>query len=436
MNIRAQAAQVLAPLLGQHGSLKAHLPEALKQCPVEERPLLQQLCYGTLRELYRLNALAESLLQRPFREADLDLQALLLIGLYQLRSMRIPAHAAVNETVNAITDLNKPWARKLFNAVLRRYQREQQTLEQGLEQHPGFRCNHPQWMIDKLSHNWPGQWQEILQQNDRQAPMTLRINKRLLTRDKALALLSEHSIDAYPGQFCDSAIYLEHAVDIARIPGFEQGYFSVQDEAAQLACELLACQPGDRVLDACAAPGGKLCHLLEANPQLGEVVAVEMEPARAERIRDNLARLHLASECLLHLGDASASSWWDGKLFDRILVDAPCSGTGVIRRNPDIKLLRRNEDIVALADMQLAILGNLWPMLKPGGRLVYATCSVFSQENERVIERFAKQHSDLQIEPIAADWGIQGHYGRQLFPQERGHDGFFYAVLTKADTAD
>ncbi len=436
MNIRAQAAQVLAPLLGQHGSLKAHLPEALKHCPAEDRPLLQQLCYGTLRDLFRLSAIAELLLERPFRERDQDLQALLVIGLYQLRSLRIPPHAAVSETVEATAELNKGWARKLFNAVLRRYQREQQALDSTLEQTETYRWNHPQWMIDKLKHNWPEQWQAILEQNDLQAPLTLRVNKRLLTTDKAADRLREQGLDSHPGAFSDAALYLEQAVDITRIPGFAQGYFSVQDEAAQLACDLLACQPGDRVLDACAAPGGKLCHLLEANPQLGEVVAIEMEPSRAERIRDNLERLKLSGECVLHLADASASSWWDGKPFDRILVDAPCSGTGVIRRNPDIKLLRRGEDIAPLADMQLAILGNLWPMLKPGGRLVYATCSVFSQENERVIERFAKLHTGVQLEPIDAPWGLARAHGRQLFPQSRGHDGFFYAVLKKALTPE
>lgn len=238
-----------------------------------------------------------------------------------------------------------------------------------------------------------------------------------------------------PGQEAQSALLLNQAVNTDRIPGFASGAFSVQDEAAQFANQLLAPQPGQRVLDACAAPGGKLCHLLEANPELAEVVAVEMEPARMERLRDNLERLHLSHESVLHLGDAGAQDWWDGNAFDRILVDAPCSGSGVIRRNPDIKFLRRNEDLIPLADMQLRILENLWSMLKPGGRLLYATCSVFPQENERIIERFVKRHADARSLPVELNCGVERPFGRQLFPAAGGTDGFFYALLARQTPA-
>lgn len=432
INVRALAAQVLAPLLRQHGSLSSHLPDALRHCPEQDRPLLQQLCFGTMRELFRLKVIAAKLLQKPFQERDYELQALLLVGLWQLRHSRIPAHAALNETVNATEALNHGWARKLINAVLRRYQREADQLDASLADEPQFRWNHPQWMISKLQHNWPEQWQEILAANDQQAPMTLRVNKRLLTLESAQEELQAAGIQAHPGRFADSALTLEQAVDVRRIPGFEQGRFSVQDEAAQLAAGLLDAKAGQRVLDACAAPGGKLCHLLEATPGLQDVVAVELEPARAQRISDNLMRLGLELECRLLTADASSDSWWDGQPFDRILIDAPCSGTGVIRRHPDIKLLRRGEDINALAQVQLGILANLWQMLAPGGRLVYATCSVFSQENERIIERFLRQESDAYAIRIEADWGLEQPLGRQLFPLTGGHDGFYYAVLGKA----
>ncbi|WP_432697120.1 16S rRNA (cytosine(967)-C(5))-methyltransferase RsmB [Marinobacterium sp. YM272] len=431
MNIRVRAATLIASLLQQRGSLKTLLPEALDGCEPRDRPLLQQLCYGTLRDLYRLDAIAGRLLKRPFREQDEDLHALLLIGLYQLRSLRIPAHAAVSETVDGAEHFNKTWATKVLNAVLRRFQREQQQLEESLAQDETFQWNHPKWMIEKLRHNWPDHWQAILSANDLQGPMTLRVNKRLLTRDKAIELLNQQGIDVIPGRFSPQALTLSEARDTDEIPGFADGAFSVQDEAAQLANQLLDIQPGQRVLDACAAPGGKLCHLLEATAKHGDVVAVEMEPSRLERTRDNLERLRLSHECTLHLGDASAHDWWDGKPFDRILVDAPCSGTGVIRRNPDIKVLRQNEELLGLASLQLNILENLWGMLKPGGRLVYATCSVFPQENERIVQRFVKLHADASSVPVPLTCGIERPFGRQLFPVEGGHDGFFYAILTK-----
>ncbi len=431
INIRALAAKVLAPLLRQHGSLSTHLPDALEHCPPQDRALLQQLCYGTMRELFRLQALTAQLLKKPFKTQDMDLQALLLIGLWQLRSSRIPAHAALNETVEATLVLNKEWAKKVFNAVLRRYQRERDNIEQALAKDPCFTWNHPQWFIDKLSHNWPNQWQAVLEANDQQAPLTLRANTRHQSRQSALEQLAAAGIPADPCRFSTTGLTLQQAMDVNAIPGFSAGRLSVQDEAAQLAAQLVAAQPGERILDACAAPGGKLCHLLETTPGLQDVVAVELEPARAQRITDNLQRLGLELECRVLTADASSREWWDGHAYDRILIDAPCSGTGVIRRHPDIKWLRRGDEIAALAQVQLNILTNLWSMLKPGGRLVYATCSIFSQENERIIERFLQQQQDARHHTIDAEWGEARPVGRQLFPEIGGHDGFYYAVLNK-----
>ncbi|MBR9869094.1 MAG: 16S rRNA (cytosine(967)-C(5))-methyltransferase RsmB [Oceanospirillales bacterium] len=429
MNIRAIAARALGPVIGRKESLNTALPRALQQCPESDRALLQQICYGTMRFLPRLSCLAHLLLKKPFKPQDQDLYALVLLGFYQLLEMRVPAHAAISETVEAASQLNKEWAKGLLNALLRNLQREQDSLFEQLSEQPEFRYNHPQWMIAKLQHNWPEHWQGILEQNSQQPPMTLRVNQQKCSRDNYLQQLCDAGIAASATPYSSVGIQLESPVDVNILPGFAYGFASVQDEAAQLSGELLDLQPGQRVLDACAAPGGKLCHILEHQPDLSHVTAVELEHNRANRIEENLCRLNLTAEVII--ADAATNTWWDGVEYDRILVDAPCSAAGVIRRNPDIKHLRQNEDIKPLAELQLAILENCWQMLKPGGRLVYATCSVFPQENERVIERFTKIQTDACHLPIEANWGIERPFGRQLFPQPQGHDGFYYAVLLK-----
>ena len=429
MNIRALAARTLAPVIGCKESLNTALPRSLENCPDSERALLQQICYGTMRSLPKLQSLSRLLLKKPFKPQDRDVEALLLCGLYQLLEMRIPAHASLSETVEAADKLKKGWAKGLLNAILRRVQREQSELEAQLQSEPEYRYNHPQWLIRKLQHNWPDHWQQILEQNNQQPPMTLRVNTRQASRNDYLQQLLDSDIPAHAAPFSEAAITLEQALDVNQLPSFSDGAVSVQDEAAQLSAVLLDLQPGQRVLDACAAPGGKLCHILEHQPDLAEAVAIELEQGRAARIYENLERLKLDARVIVD--DASSNTWWDGQAFDRILVDAPCSATGVIRRNPDIKQLRQSEDIKALADLQIKILQNCWEMLKPGGRLVYATCSIFPQENERVVERFLKLQDNAEHQTIAADWGEQRPFGRQLFPQANGHDGFYYAVLIK-----
>ncbi|MEH6576228.1 MAG: 16S rRNA (cytosine(967)-C(5))-methyltransferase RsmB [Amphritea sp.] len=429
MNIRAIAAKTLAPVVAQKESLNTAIPKGLKRVNERDRGLFQQLCYGTMRFYPRLNRLASTLLKKPFKQHDLDLHALLLLGLYQLLEMRIPHHASIGETVEACTDLDKQWAKSPVNAILRRMQREQNSLFEQLQDDPEFRFNHPSWMINKLRHNWPDHWQQILEQNNQQPPMTLRINPLQTDRDSYLQLLDDAGIEAAACPYSAVAIQLQQPCDVEMLPGFYEGWASVQDEAAQLSAYLLDLQTGQRVLDACAAPGGKLCHILEHEPGLQQVTAIELEEKRASRIHENLQRLELCAEILV--ADAASSDWWDGHYFDRILVDAPCSASGVIRRNPDIKHLRRSEDLKALANIQLEILQNCWQMLAPGGKLVYATCSIFPQENERVVERFIKLQHDANHQPIDATWGIERPVGRQLFPQASGHDGFYYALLTK-----
>jgi len=429
MKIRAVAAKTLAPVIARKESLNTALPKGLSRSQEQERALLQQFCYGVMRNYPRLSLLAKKLLKKPFKPQDKDLEALLLVGLYQLLDMRIPLHAAISETVEATTDLNKEWAKGLLNAILRRVQREQEQLFSELEADPTFRFNHPQWMIDKISHNWPDHWQQILEQNNQQPPMTLRVNRYRISRDEYLEALADAGIDGSATAYSDAAIQLSKPCDVMLLPGFDEGLVSVQDEAAQLSAHLLDLQPEQRVLDACAAPGGKLCHIVEHQPDLSQVTAIELEHNRAERIHENLDRLELDAEVII--ADASSAEWWDGVLYDRILVDAPCSASGVIRRNPDIKHMRQSEDLKALADIQLKILQNCWQMLSPGGTLIYATCSIFPQENERVVERFLKLQHNATHQPISAEWGIERPYGRQLFPQEQGHDGFYYAILNK-----
>ncbi len=429
MDIRAIAARALGPVIARKESLNTALPRALEYCQENERALLQQFCYGTMRYLPRLERLARHLLKKPFKEQDQDIYALVLLGLYQLLEMRIPAHAAISETVEATSQLDKDWAKGLLNAILRRLQREQDELFEALSEEDAFTYIHPQWMIAKLQHNWPDHWAGILEQNNQHPPMTLRVNRQKTDQATYLQQLSEIDIQASATPYSDVGIQLEAPVDVGLLPDFDDGFVSIQDEAAQLSSGLLDLQAGQRVLDACAAPGGKLCHILEHQPALDHVTAIELEDNRAQRIQENLQRLQLNAEVII--ADAATKDWWDGVNYDRILVDAPCSATGVIRRNPDIKHMRQNEDIKALAELQLAILNNCWQMLKQGGRLVYATCSVFPQENERVIERFLKSQPDARHLAIEADWGIERPFGRQLFPHSGGHDGFYYAVLVK-----
>ncbi|WP_151704858.1 16S rRNA (cytosine(967)-C(5))-methyltransferase RsmB [Nitrincola alkalilacustris] len=429
---RYLAVSILTSLLTHHGSLSTLVPPAASRLSARDKGLLMQLCYGVTRDFFRLQTIANTLLKRPMQDKDQDLLAVILLGIYQLRDTRIPAHAAIGETVAVADDLSKPWAKGLINAVLRRYQREREEIDASLSDDEQYLWNHPDWMLAKLRNNWPDHWQSILSGNDVKGPLCLRVNKRSLTRDELINEFRIFDIDATPGLISSQAIYLQQAQDVQELPGFDEGWFSVQDEAAQLAAELLELEPGQHLLDACAAPGGKLCHLIEQAEDPASITAIEISESRAERIHDNLHRLGFEDACNLLVADASDTDWWNGQLYDRILIDAPCSGTGVIRRHPDIKLLRRNEDLKLLADLQLRILNNLWPMLKPGGRLVYATCSVFTQENERVMERFLNMTTDALHQPIEASWGMERPYGRQLFPQPDGHDGFYYACLSKA----
>jgi len=394
----------------------------------DDTALVRELAYGTLRWYHRLRALLMLMMERPLKDKDADLTALLLIGLYQLIYMRVPAHAAVSETVAATVSLGKPWARGLVNAVLRRVGREQDELEARLDS-PEAITSHPAWLLDLLTAAWPQDWQTIIDANNSRPPMAIRVNLLRSSRAQYLGRLDQAGIPARAVDTGDAALVLEQPVPVTRLPGFADGEVSVQDLSAQLAAVITDPQPGDYVLDACAAPGGKTAHLLERS-RAAEVVAVEVDGDRVERLRGNLERLRLQAT-VVH-GDATRpAGWWDGRPFDRILLDAPCSGSGVIRRHPDIKLLRRPADIEQMAARQQDLLAALWPLLRRGGKLVYATCSVLPRENHQTVVAFLEQQSGARDLTPDLPWGRRVAAGWQTLPGEGGGDGFYYACIDK-----
>jgi len=431
VQVRVAAAKVLLAVTRDGVSLNQCLPELMAQVTERDRPLLQELCYGTLRWYPRLNALLNELLEKPFRAKDRDIHVLLACALYQLMETRIPDHAAVNETVAAIKKLKKPWAKGLINGVLRRFIRERDSLNTQLVANSVYQHAHPKWLCKRIEQAWPEQAAAIFAANNHPGPMTLRVNRLRQSRTDYLGTLQTASIEAKATALSEDGVQLVKAMGVDGIPGFAEGQLSVQDEAAQLAAQLLALESGQRVLDACCAPGGKTCHILEREPKLAELVALDIDDSRLGRVRENFERLSVQAS-LVAADAAATDEWWDGQQFDRILLDAPCSATGVIRRHPDIKLLRKPDDIARLAELQSELLDALWPLLKSGGKLLYATCSILPEENDASIAGFIARQSDAKVLNITAEIGMQTPLGRQLLPTIDGHDGFYYALLCKS----
>lgn len=429
-DVRVAAALAVADVLQDGQSLSAVIPFYSSGLAERDRGLLQELCFGCLRYLPALNLLLQELVTKPLKGKDGDIHALILLGLYQLDYTRIPDHAAISATVEASKLLSKEWAANFINGVLRNYLREKPRLVEKFAKNPNFLYAHPQWLLDKLRAAWPEHWRELLAANNGHPPFTLRVNQLRIKREDYLQCLTDAGIAAQATQFSSTGVTLEQALSVNLLPNFADGFCSVQDEAAQLAANLLQLSPGHRVLDACCAPGGKSCHILEVQPAIEHLLAVDISASRMPRVEENLRRLGLMAD--LKVADLTEpDTWWDGKKFDRILLDAPCSATGVIRRHPDIKTLRRASDISQLAKLQLKILTQLWPCLSPGGRLVYATCSLLPDENTKVVAQFMAIAEDAIHVPINAEWGVEQPFGRQLLPQLAGHDGFYYAVLEK-----
>ena len=425
-SIRLEAARAVLRVTNGE-SLSAVLPQIQERFDKKEQPLLAELCYGTLRYYFRLSAWSKLLFEKPLQDKEQEVLNLILVGLYQLFYMRTPAHAAISETVEATGSLNKKWARGLVNGVLRSAQRREEELHAMAKKSPVCGFSHPKWMINKLKKAWPDFYEFILEGNNLQPPMTLRVNEQHFGRDEYLTKLLEEGIDAKSSDDAPQGITLKKATGVDKLPMFDEGVVSVQDESAQLAGTLIHAKAGDHILDACCAPGGKTCHLLELNKDV-TVDALDADENRLIRVEENLKRLNLNARIMN--GDATApDTWWDGKQYDHILLDAPCSATGVIRRHPDIKLLRKADDIDALAELQGRIIRAIWSLLKPGGTLLYATCSIMPQENHLQIEQFLADTTDAELQMIPANWGLDTGFGRQLFPGTG--DGFFYSLITK-----
>lgn len=428
--VRAGAARVLAGVLAGR-SMDAVLAEAESSCRKEaDRSLLRAISYGAVREHRFLAGLRDALLDRPLKARDVKLGALLEVGLYQLRAMRMPAYAAVGETVAATAPLGLTRARGLVNAVLRRYQREGDAVETELPGTPGVRYSYPDWLVAALESQWHERWEALLEAGNTPGPMTLRVNLRQNTRQDYLTALEGAGLRARPGRYAESAVILDAPAPVHDLPGFDNGAVTVQDEAAQLVAPLLAPAEGERILDACAAPGGKATHLLECAPD-AELWTLDVDPKRLQRVAQNLKRLGMKAHTRA-TDAADTTVWWDGRPFQRILLDAPCSGTGVIRRHPDIKWLRRAGDIPQLAHGQRRLLDALWRCLAPGGCLVYATCSLLEEENAAVISGFLNAHADAREMLIEASWGEACRYGRRIAMGDDGMDGFYYARIEKA----
>lgn len=434
MNCRGLAAQALLEVVDQQKSLNTILPRLSADLAPTDRPLLQSLSFGTCRHFFSINAISKILLEKPLPENARPVQALIWIGIFQLGYSNISEHAAINETVEACQQLKLEKYKGVLNAILRRFQREKTELLAGLRGSDVPAYEHPKWLIKLLKKHWPDNWQSICEQGNLQAPMCLRVNNNVQSTSEYLHTLNSLDIKAHQGKFALTSIYLEQPSGVDKLPGFYDASCSVQDEAAQLAAQLLDPQKGDKILDACSAPGGKTCHILEAVNNQADVLAMDADERRLERVQENLDRLNLTAK--LAVGQAQLpSTWWDGEPFDRILLDVPCSATGVIRRHPDIKLLRQKADIDNLAQLQREILQQAWSLLKPGGTLLYATCSILPIENAHNIEQFLASQNDASLQNIKLNTGVDTGFGWQLFPNVTSHDGFFYALLKKTLTA-
>lgn len=423
-NLRSIAAKAIGQVLDQGQSLSAVLPALQKNVSDKDRALLQELCFGTLRVLPQLEWYIQQLMAKPMVGKQRTLHYLLMVGIYQMLFTRIPAHAALAETVNGAVALKRPQMKGLINGVLRQFQRQQDSL---VEQASGLESAHlhPSWLLKRIRDAYPTQWQDILDANNQKPPMWLRVNRLHHTRDEYLQLLSEAGLNAVAHDENPDAVRLLAPSAVTALPGFSDGWVTVQDTSAQGCVRWLSPKNGESILDLCAAPGGKTTHILEAAPE-AQVMAVDVDTKRLERVTENLERLRL--KATVRQGDGrQPTDWCEGQTFDRILLDAPCSATGVIRRHQDIKWLRRDSDIQELSTLQSEILDAIWPHLKSGGTLVYATCSILPEENQQQITAFLTRHTDATL----TGTGDLERPGIQCIPTPEGGDGFFYAKLTK-----
>ncbi len=427
MNSRLSAVAVLLEVLVCKKSLTESFNKHLK-ADMPGRAFAKELSYGVLRFYNQLAYVAEGLLTKKMKQKDQDVFILILMGLYQLSAMHLPAYAAVKETVEAVVGLKKAWAKNLVNAILRSFLRDQEKWRVAIQQEASVCYAHPAWMLSHFKKDWPDAWQAIAENNNKKPPLTLRINLKKISREQYCEKLAAMGLKSSLHAWVPTAVWVLDPVEVTALPGFMSGECMVQDASAQMAALLLDAQPYQRVLDACAAPGGKTTHLLERVPTLS-VLAIDEDASRLTRINENLKRLSLTAE--VKVADAATpDKWWDKKVFDRILLDAPCTASGVIRRHPDIKWLRQESDVMKSAKLQQKMINALWPLLKSGGILLYCTCSVFKEENEVMLNQFVAAHADCEVGALDEVQGITLKIGKQILP-EYENDGFYYAKLIK-----
>tara|TARA_R110002095_G_C4247305_1_gene239640 strand:+ start:556 stop:1854 length:1299 start_codon:yes stop_codon:yes gene_type:complete len=431
MSSRLIAIQIIEQVIESKSTLTYALRnnESFKHAG-KNKALIQEICYGTFRWYIQLEYILHLLLEKRIKKKDSRLKYLIIVGLYQLRFMRIPPHAVVSETVNTCKKIKMEWAKGLVNAILRRYIREPNIFNPDVNHDNNLATSHPKWFIEQLRQDWPEEWKSVLEANNQHPPMYLRINQLHQSREQYLVKMKTAGIAAEITPYSEQGVLLEKPIDVEQLPGFDKGDVSVQELAAQLSAELLDLKPEQTVLDACAAPGGKSSHILESQPRLKSLTVIEKDPNRAKRLSDTLIRLDL--HAITKVADINdIDNWWDKGFFDRILLDAPCSATGVIRRHPDIKILRTPEEVKTIRTLQMQLLETLWKTLKQKGLLVYVTCSVLKQENSELIKQFIENNKDCILKPIDAEWGKDTGYGKQILTGQNNMDGFFYTCLEK-----
>ena len=427
-NLRADCAWVIYQILEHGKSSRECLERVQRRHNVRDNAWLQEMSLGVMRRLPILQHWLRGLLDRPLKGNKKVVEHLILLGLYQLHYSRVSSHAAVGETVAAASYLGATSLKGLVNAVLRNFQRE--SLGDKPIENPIIESGLPKWLFKAIENAYGEDASSVREATNAMAPIWLRVNKQKTSLTAFTAALDNINVAYTTSEEHGDAVILQRREDITALPGFDDGHFAVQDGAAQLAAHYLQAKAGERILDCCAAPGGKTGHIAENTPDVGYLLALDADATRLKRVEENMTRLQHTVD--IKQGDATApDTWWDGELFDRILLDAPCSATGVIRRHPDIRWLRKSSDIDNLAALQRQILDTLWALLKPGGTMLYATCSILPQENTQQIQQFLAQTPDAQLSPVTKIETSE-RPGRQILPGEQQMDGFYYARLVKS----
>jgi 16S rRNA (cytosine967-C5)-methyltransferase len=394
----------------------------------EDKGLISELTYGVCRYFYSIEKILDHLILKPLKKKDIDLKLLMMLGIYQLKYLSHPDFAVVNETVAVAKKIKKSWATGLVNGTLRGFLREREEIQSHFEKDETYQYSFPVWLIKKIKAYYPASYQTLLKTFNERAPLVLRVNKNKIDADRYFSILEKEGHKVSRLTYLCDAIELHTKVKVSALPFYTEGYFSIQDAGAQFSALLLELLPAQRVLDACSAPGGKLTHILESGIQFKEMLALDNKESRLLRIQENLTRLGLGAA--VRCADAAdTQTWWDRKCYDRILLDAPCSATGIIRRHPEIKLLRTKEAVQNVCLEQQRLLDALWPLLSNGGVLLYVTCSILNEENDLQIKRFLSLNSDASLQPFSLPIGSKTSHGWQLLPPES--DGFYYARLKK-----